>query len=63
MYIDISTEIKQPGGVINICKGISVSYVVESGSDSKLGSWVWVNLQGKNSVKTTVLQDTGHVKI
>ena len=52
---DISKEIKQPGGVLNMTIGEATSSIIASGKDERLGRWVWVTLKGKLQMKTTII--------
>ena len=52
---DISTTVKQPGGVIGLTTSQATSCVIDSGIDPKLGRWSWTTLKGKNNVRTTII--------
>ena len=52
---DISREIKQPGGALNMTIGKATSSVVASGKDSRMGRWAWVTLKGKQHIQTTII--------
>ena len=52
---DITKEIKQPGGVLNITIGDAVASAIEYGGDKGMGRWSWVTLKGRNNVKTTII--------
>ena len=51
----ITTDIKQPGGVIGVTVGKTTSSVIDSGLDEPLGRWTWSTYGGKNNVLTTVI--------
>ena len=52
---DITKDIKQPGGVVNITIGDVASSILECGGDTVMGRWTWTTLKGKNQVKTTLI--------
>lgn len=52
---DISKEIKQPGGVLNLTVGNAISSTTEVGKDELLGRWAWTTFKGKAQIHTTII--------